>query len=255
MMPVSPKFASPVYEKVLFKSRDGLTLFGWYLPGRNRAALILVHGLNGAGIDMVVHAAPLVRAGYGVFLIDLRAHGSSDGDTSTYGRLEGNDVAGAVDYLLTRPDVDADKIGVMGISLGAQAALRGALKTDKLRAVVIEGLGTSILDDHGGRPKTLQRWVNYPINWLYYSLCEFMMGGRDTGVLQVIGNLAPRPLLMIACGGGEIYFNRMFFAAANEPKTLWELPKAQHAGAMTQEPKQYPQRIIDFFDRALGAGR
>lgn len=250
-LPVSPNFASPNHEKILFKARDGLTLFGWYLPGRNRAALILIHGLGSMGIDLMVHAEPLVRAGYGVFLIDLRAHGSSDGDTSTYGRLEANDVAGAVDYLLTRSDVDPDKIGALGISLGAQAALRGALKTDKLGAILLEGLGPSILDDHGGRPQTLQRWVNYPFNWIYYQLCEFMMGGRDTGVLEVIKKISPRPLMLIACGNGEIYFNRMFYAAAREPRTLWELPRAQHAAGLLYDPSEYQRHVLDFFSKTF----
>jgi pimeloyl-ACP methyl ester carboxylesterase len=254
LVPASPSIVGLTYEKVLFKSRDGLTLFGWYVPNRNRASLILVHGLGSMGLDMMIHAMPLVRAGFGVFMIDLRAHGSSDGNTSTYGRLEANDVAGAVDYLLTRADVDADKIGALGISLGAQAVLRGALKTDKLRAIVMEGLGPAVLADHGGKPTTLQRKINYPLNWFAYSLSEFMMGGRDTGVLEEIGKIAPRPLMLVACGKFEIHFGRMFLAAANDPKISWELPKTRHAHGLVQNPREYPQRIIAFFRQALDVG-
>ena len=36
------------YEDVEFPSRDGLRLTGWYIPGRNRAAVILVHRAAGA---------------------------------------------------------------------------------------------------------------------------------------------------------------------------------------------------------------
>jgi len=255
-LPVSPKYTSQEYEKVIFPSRDGLTLFGWYLPGAKRAAIIFVHGLGSAGIDLTFHAAPLVWAGYGALLIDLRAHSCSDGDVSTYGVREGQDVAGAVDYLLTRGDVDANKIGVLGISLGAQAALRGALMTDAIRAIVLEGLGPATLDDHGGRPKTLQRWINYPINWLSYALHDFMSGVHPTAILAEIGKLAPRPLMLIACGQYELYFNRMFYAAAGEPKTLWELPKARHAGAFIKDQRVYKEKVLSFFDAAFGfAGR
>ena len=55
---------------------------------------------------------------------------------------EADDVAGAVDYRLTRIDVNGQKIGGLGISLGAQAALRGALKTYSLRSLVLEGTGS-----------------------------------------------------------------------------------------------------------------
>ena len=51
-----------------------------------------------------------------------------------------------------------------------------------------------------------------------------MIGGKDQGVLDVISKLAPRPVLLIASGANDIYFNRLFFEAAQEPKELWELP-------------------------------
>src|SRR6266498_3490501 len=239
------------FREVTFPSRAGLTLFGRFAPGKNHAAILLLHRLGGTNADMLFHAEILVNAGYGVFLVDLRAHGSSDGDTSTFGLHEADDVAGAVDYLLSRADVNGQKIGALGISLGAQAALRGALKTDKLRALVLEGLGPSVLSDHGGRPKSLQGWVNYPSNWLYQRAYEFMIGGRDQGVLEVIGKVAPRPILFIASGGNDIYFSRMFCQAAGEPKELWELSNGRHGAAFLQDSHGYTKRVVEFFDKAL----
>jgi dienelactone hydrolase len=164
---------------------------------------------------------------------------------------EADDVAGAVDYLLSRLDVNGQKIGALGISLGAQAALRGALKTDCLRALVLEGLGPVTLSDHGGRPKSLQRWINYPINWLYYRAYEFMIGGHDTSVTEAISHMAPRPILLIASGEKDIYFNRLFFQAAREPKELWELLDGEHGAGILKDSQAYMQRVIGFFDKAL----
>lgn len=258
--PKGPAFASPVHEKALFKSRDGLTLFGWYIPGRNRAAVILVHGLGGSGLALSVYAAPLVSAGYSVLLMDLRAHGSSDGDTSTYGVLEAHDVAGAVDYLLARGDVDPDKIGVFGISLGAQAAFRGALHTPAIRALVLEGLGPADIQDRVSPAPPEDRAKKGLMLWrrlLYTSLCfeqwvfNAFSGQHPTPLITEIGKLAPHPILLIACGKTEIALNRHFCAAAGESCTLWELPKARHAGALGQAPKEHPKRITAFFDHAL----
>jgi uncharacterized protein len=239
------------FREATFPSRDGLTLFGRFTPGRNHATIILLHGLGGTGADMLLHAELLVQAGYGVFLMDLRAHGSSDGGLSTYGLREADDVAGAVDYLLTRVDVNGQKIGALGISLGAQAALRGALKSEHIRALVLEGLNPSTLSDHGGRPNSLQRWLNYPVNWLYYHVYEFMLGGRDTGVLEIIGKIAPRPIFFIASGPRDIYFSRLFYTAANEPKELWELPGGRHGAAILQGAQEYQARVLAFFGKAL----
>jgi uncharacterized protein len=239
------------FKKIPFKSRDGLTLFGRFIASRNHATIILAHGLGMSGNDLIILAKSLVQAGYGVFVIDLRAHGISHGDTSTFGLREGDDLAGAVDYLLTRIDVHGDKIGAFGISLGAQAVLRGALKTDRIRALALDGLGPSILSDHGGRPQSLIGWINYPFHWIYYLLYQFMIGGRDKGVLEVIGEIAPRPILLIASGEKDIYFNRLFFRAAGQPREIVEMPAAQPAGALTQSPQEYVRRLIGFFEKSL----
>jgi pimeloyl-ACP methyl ester carboxylesterase len=239
------------FKTISFKSRDGLTLSGRFIPTRNHATILLVHGLGTSSSNMTALARLLVQAGFGVFAIDLRAHGNSEGDTSTYGLREADDVAGAVDFLIKRIDVHGDKIGAFGISLGAQAVLRGALKTDKIRALALDGLGPSNLSDHGGRPKSLIRWLNYPLNWAYYLIYQFMIGGRDKGVLEVIGEIAPRPTLFIAAGEKDMYFSRLFFQAAGEPKEILEFPQTQHAGGLVQNPEEYMRRLTSFFEKSL----
>ncbi|HUM71256.1 MAG TPA: hypothetical protein PLK31_20690, partial [Chloroflexota bacterium] len=69
-------------ENVRFTSQDGLQLYAWYLPGTNRAAIVLAHALGGSGLLMQEHAEFLRDAGYSVLLLDLRAHGRSHGNTS-----------------------------------------------------------------------------------------------------------------------------------------------------------------------------
>ncbi len=238
------------FREITFQSRDGLTLFGRFLRSRNHATILLLHPLGSSNNDMLLYAGFLAKAGYGVFMIDLRAHGSSDGDTSTYGLREAEDVAGAVDYLLHRLDVNGQKIGALGISLGAQAALRGALKADCIRALVLEGLGPATLNDYG-RSTSLWHWMNYPFCWIYYFVYQFMIGGKDLSVIETIGRLAPRPILLIASGEKDIYFNRIFFEAAGEPKELWELPNGEHGAAILQNSGLYAQRVVEFFDKVL----
>ncbi len=239
------------FQEITFKSHDGLTLFGRFVRSKNHATILLLHPLNSAGNRMLLYAESLAKAGYGVFMVDLRAHGSSDGDTSTYGLREAEDVAGAVNYLLHRLDVNGQKIGTLGISLGAQAALRSALKTDCIRALVLEGLGPATLRDHGSRPVSLRRWISYPFHWIYYRVYEFMVAGKGTSVVETIGKIAPRPILLIAAGDEDIYFSRIFFQAANEPKELWELPNAEHNSAILRDSHAYTQRVVEFFDKAL----
>jgi fermentation-respiration switch protein FrsA (DUF1100 family) len=52
-------------------------------------------------------------------------------------------------------------------------------------------------------------------------------------------------------GGTEERPNRGFYAAAGEPKQLWEVPNGQHIAGITTEPAEYERRVIGFFDREL----
>ena len=248
-----PKFEMDLNcEKVEFSSRDGLQLCGWFIPGRKRQVIILIHGLRESGRAMSYQARMLQKAGYSVLMPDLRGHGDSEGDTIT-GVLEVNDILGALEYLETRPDVDADRIGILGISFGALVALRTATQTKSIRAVVLESMGPAILDDHGGRPTTLRRWINYPINWFMYKLFDFMSGveTRD-GVVDSLHLIYPRPVLFISTGRGkEQYFMRMFYEAARRPKSILEVPKASRGIAFAVNSREYRERVLRIFDQAL----
>lgn len=252
-----PRRLSPLMEgledlkEVRFEGRDGLSLSGRFASSRNQGTILLAHGLGASGQDLTVLARLLMRAGFGILLLDLRAHGNSQGDTSTYGLKEGGDVVCAVEYLKRRIDVHGGKIGAYGLSLGAQAVLRGALLTEDLRALALEDLGPVRLSDHGGRPRSLLRWLNLPFNWLYYRVYDWMAGGRQPGVLEVIGGLSPRPLYLISGGAQDSYFNRLFFQAAREPKEHWEVAEAHHAGALAAQPEEYMQRLTGFFIKSL----
>ncbi len=239
------------FREVTFKSTDGLTLYGRFVPSKNKATILVLHGLGQSNQDMLLYAELLASAGFGIFLIDLRAHGSSDGDTSTNGLREADDVAGAVNYLLHRIDVDGQRIGVLGISLGAQAALRGALKTEAIHALVLEGLGPSTLQDYGKRPQSFLQLLNYPGAWLFYRLHQFMCGVKNTSVLEEIGRIAPRPVLLIASGAQDIAFNRLGYQAAKDPKDIWEIPNGEAGAAISKNSHPYLQRVSRFFSREL----
>jgi pimeloyl-ACP methyl ester carboxylesterase len=255
---MTPAAANLPFNNVILTSRDGLRLAGWFVPGPLRAAIILVHGLSGSASSMIYHAAALASYGYKVLLFDLRAHGSSQGDLCTCGINEANDVMGAVDYLLSREDVDPDKIGVLGISLGAMSALCGAVGTDAIRALVLEGLGPLQIEDHGKRAsgagfrRSLRSNLIFIINWLFYKIYDLATGVRAPfGAIPALQQLN-RPVLIITTGKGtERAFGRHFQKNGGEHVSLWEIPKARHAAGYFQDTKEYQKRVVNFFNQAL----
>ena len=138
------------YEDVKFTTSDGLELEGWYVPSKNGAAVIAFPGRNGPQAKTRM----LARHGYGVLLFDRRGEGKSDGDPNSWGWGGDRDVKAAIDYLQRRPDVDPDRIGGIGLSVGGEMMIETAAETDELKAVVSEGAGA-----RGRRPRTWTRTI------------------------------------------------------------------------------------------------
>jgi predicted acyl esterase len=237
------------YEDVSFITADGLTLRGWYIPSQNGAAVIVVHGVASNRLSHLDQAVALARHGYGVLPFDLRAHGESDGDTITFG---GQDILAAVTYLQGRDDVAPDRIGAMGLSLGGLAVVQAAANSEAVKAVVADGPGPNVFQDMP-QPKSLKDWLWVPFDWAWFKALERQGVPAPLSAVEAIAKIAPRPLLLISGAGSrhERRAMRKYFAAAGEPKALWEIPETGHGGAWGARPAEYEERIVAFFDQAL----
>jgi dienelactone hydrolase len=133
------------FEPVAFPASDGVGIKGWFVPAEGegpKPAIVFVHGWmwnrlgNVAGkapiddrdVDFLPATKALHDAGYSVLMYDVRRHGESQKGKGlvSFGPLEKNDFIGAVSYLRTRADVDGERIGSIGISMGGTIALYGA---------------------------------------------------------------------------------------------------------------------------------
>ena len=145
------------YEQVSFRTSDGLTLRGWYVPSRNGAAVISAPGRA----DSRKPARMLARHGYGVLLFDRRGEGESDGDPNIFGWGAERDFNAAVAYLRTRGDVDHGRIGGIGLSVGGETLLQAAAQSKGLKAIVSDGAGSRSIKEDLARPGT-SKWEEIP---------------------------------------------------------------------------------------------
>ena len=124
----------PEPEEVEFASRDpelaGKSLAGWWIPAdaadpAAAPAVVLVHGIQSCRreANVLLPAAMLHRAGFSVFLMDLRDHGDSEGDDGRFagGSEEYLDVLGGWDWVAAQ-GVPAERIGLLGLSFGSANA-------------------------------------------------------------------------------------------------------------------------------------
>jgi hypothetical protein len=248
--PVRPADLGRSQQRISVTTRDGLTLAGWYVPSRNRAAVIAFPGRQGT----VRHARMLVGHGYGVVLLDRRGEGESDGDFNARGWGGEPDLEAALDFLGRRPDVDAERIGGLGLSVGGELLLQTAARDGRLRAVVSEGAGRQSLADQMETPD-----VPAALRWLSPMTIETVAGAvlanrrPPAGLADAMPRIAPRPVMLITGGRGNAdeELNAVYRNAGGPTVSLWRIPAAGHTAGISTAPQAYERRVIGFFDRAL----
>ncbi|MBL7198849.1 MAG: alpha/beta hydrolase [Anaerolineae bacterium] len=253
-------------ERVTFQATDGVELVGWFVPGeggeaRGGGTVVYSHGSGTNGPEMYSRAAFLNRAGYNVFLFDHRAHGQSGGRATTLGPLEVRDLDGAVAYLRSRPDVDPERIGAWGGSMGAGVVIGAAAGNPAIRAIVADSVYADMAElwhrfGYVGIRRTPIRWSwGVPMRW-----ATWLWTGEDIAAfkpVELIARIGPRPVLIIHGerdnGACTVSDARRLYRASGEPKELWIVPGAGHGAAHALYPQEYETRVRAFFDAALAA--
>ena len=250
---VPPPELGAAHEEVSFTTSDGLSLEGWYVPSKNRAAIIAFAGRRGTQRQTRM----LVRHGYGVLLFDRRGEGESEGDPNIFGWQGERDVHAAVDYLRSRADVDPDRIGGIGLSVGGEMMIEAAAESDGLAAIVSEGAGVrSIREALAMEGSTTTKWLGGVLVHAVVTpgVALFSNDLPPPSLEDLAPRIAPRPVFFVYATpgqGGESELNDVFHGAAREPKGIWNVPGAGHTGGIEAEPKEYERRVVGFFDRAL----
>lgn len=148
----TPEEYGMAYEDVEFKSRDGLTIRGWFIPaptGRTDKVVLFTHPMpmNRHGflvknqgfpplfktdVDLLKTIHVLHQAGYALLAFDLRNHGESDKGITGNGLSEYQDVLGAVQYINDRSDLRVDQIGFVCFCMGAASTMIAISKGKEL---------------------------------------------------------------------------------------------------------------------------
>lgn len=129
--------------KITFHNRYGITLAAdLYKPkdAQGRLAAIAVSGPYGAVKEQVSgrYAQELAGRGFLTIAFDPSFYGESGGEPRnlTSPEISTEDFSAVVDYLLTRPDVDAECIGILGICGWGGFALNAAANDPRIKATV-----------------------------------------------------------------------------------------------------------------------
>lgn len=237
-------------QEVSFRSTDGTTIAGWYVPSRNRAAVVLIHGSGADRAALLPETRILSHVGFGALALDLPGQGASGG-RSQWGAAERHAVSAAVEWLAERTDVDADRIGGLGVSLGGLILVQAAVSEPRLKAVVLCATPTDIVTE---TRLASGRWGWLSSEPAIWALKRHGDQVEELQPVEIVGALTPRPVMII---GGQFdtwvppSMTSRLYAAAREPKVLWIVPGGHHADFATVDLGEYSTRLTDFFSGAL----
>jgi uncharacterized protein len=219
-------------------------------------AVVLVHGFKTSREEMIPWARFLNDGGYNVLLLDTRGAGKSGGSTIGLGATEPRDISLAVD--VAHDEFGTDKVAVLGISLGAGAAILAAADDPDIHAVIADSAWTD-QDFQLSRLSFVQVGpVRVPLLPYGIAAVSALVGADVTKArpLDAIARIAPRPILLIHSADDDnattpIEGARRLLAAAGQPKQLWIAPRGGHAGALNAFPAEYRARVLDFLAFSL----
>jgi dipeptidyl aminopeptidase/acylaminoacyl peptidase len=247
-----PSAGFPGLAEVSFQAGAGERIAGWYLPGANRAAVILLHGSGADRSSMLAEAEVLHGAGFGVLLYDSPGHGESSGEIHWH-EPERRALRAAVDFLARRPDVDAARIGALGFSMGAYLLAMYAADDARLRAVVIGGTPTGARVHLAWEYRRFGWLSQWPATW---AVARAGMPLDDPTPIGSVGRIAPRPLLIVTGSDDQHVPPSMadeLLAAAGAPKQLAVIAGAGHGGYRDAPGSHYAATVTAFFTEHLAA--
>lgn len=233
---------------------NGLRLRGWWIPADGATTVaILSHGYLMNRSELAPLAYTLWRRGISCLLLDLRAHGRSQGKQSYLGYREAEDVAAAI--RAARKEIPGAKVVLIGSSMGSAASVFAtATEPGIADALILDScyskLSSAILGWWrlvGGR--FLERLL-WPTTLIAAPIAGFNPFSVD--VSEALKQSGPVPVLILhgerdtLALPSEAERNR---AACQGPSEIVWFADCGHSEGRWERSVEYERAVLDFLTR------
>ncbi|MCB9195333.1 MAG: alpha/beta fold hydrolase [Flavobacteriales bacterium] len=239
-------------DTLIMESNDGHQLYGLWCNANTeevKGTILMIHGIGSCKDHFIPRAEWLANNGFNSVLVDLRAHGMSEGDYVTYGYYEVPDLVLFLDCMSMHHH--ATNIGVWGQSLGGAIALQLMAKDDRVKFGIVESTYCTfdeIVHDYSNRMFGIPLgWINDYVIWRSQSVAEF-----DKSLIQPeeICKKINQPVLLVHGTADDridiSYGERNFKALASKNKEFYKVQGANHVNVWETGGDVYDQKCLEF---------
>jgi len=246
---VTPDDFNLEYENISFKTKDGLTLRGWFIPSDySNATIIIGHGFP-FDKNNILPVTKFLNKHYNLLYYDFRYFGESDGKITTLTYKEQDDMLQSINYLKKR---NISSIGILGFSLSAATSL--LINSEDVNAIVADSSFSSMHEVMKKVFFIFPSITKYPFIWLTSVYARIFLGMK-------ISELSPEehvksintPILFIhGTKDSQIPVEHSKILHKNAPNSqLWIVQGADHGMSYSNNPEEYKKRVMEFFDKHL----
>lgn len=226
--------------------------------GERTPGIVIPGPITSVKEETVPHYAQrLANAGYTVLTFDPRHLGESEGTPRGHYDLNKviEDICNGVGYLLTRDDIDSERIGIVGVCFGGGLAISAAARDKRVKAVSSVVGGYNI----GGSFQMLMGAEGFAT--YYRQVNDLVQRQRDTGEVQYIPTIVHAlsedvPVAFMAGDEAYVYYDR--YAKTDAPTWSYQTTAASlepyfvystvpHAPLVAPAPLQIVHGTKDLF--------
>lgn len=235
------------YRDISFKDNAGLALRGWWIPGSRNATVVMVHGWTSSRQEPMGRADYLHDAGYNLLVFDLRGHGQSDGNYTTVGWLEPDDVHAAVTFARSQA---SGPIALLGYSMGAAVVIEEAAHDPRVTAVIEDSGFDTLTNAFNVHFHNMTLLPAVPFDQLVIAIGQLDLKLNIDQVRPVDSArlLTVPTLAIIGTADRTVPPSEGFalFNALGGPKQLLVVPGAGHVGGYAKANSLYERTVLGF---------
>jgi hypothetical protein len=239
------------YDTVLLTTANGEKLEAWYMKADSaRGTVILFHGLGSNKGNVLGEAFKFNSFGYNTLLVDMRAHGNSEGIVTSIGYKESEEVKLAYDHVSQKGEKN---IVLWGMSLGAVIISKAIWQYDLNPQKIILEMPFDRMQDHMRARARISGFPGEPFGFFvtFWTGLEQGYWGYGHKTSRYVKSINCPVLLQWGTSDDYVMKEEIerIFASISSPKKKLEIyAGAGHGPLVAGNRPQWDKSVMDFLN-------